>query len=137
MTTISHLQQDLNSFGGSQLSGNVQCLDMTMAGCINVLYRMQLVQSTGFIYDFYLFPKATNKVTQPLQARFLREMAARPPKIIVLSSHIWPGDVYGYDELANWPAFSEWLDQRYEIAKEEPKNSMAGYRIYLLKERTR
>jgi hypothetical protein len=62
-------------------------------------------------------------------------MNARPPKVIVLSSHIWPGDVYGYGKLANWPAFREWIDQKYEIAKqEEPTDSMVGYRIYLLKE---
>ena len=62
MATLSHLEQDLGSLGGAQLSGHVQCLDMTMAGCINVLYRMKLVQSTGFIYDYYLFSQDRNVV---------------------------------------------------------------------------
>ena len=85
--TMSHLQTDLENLGGSTLSGRVQCLDMTLGGCINVLYRMQLVQSTGFMSDFYLFPERGNTVTDGLQHRFLEEITIRPPELIVLSSH--------------------------------------------------
>jgi hypothetical protein len=134
MTAINDLQRDLKRLGGSSLSGNVQCLDMTLGSCINALYRLQLVQSTGFIYDYYLFPQHPNAVTDSLQRRFLDEVAAHPPKVIVLSSHIWPEDRYGYDELANWPEFDRWFEARYRLGKEEIQTSRAaGYRIYLFK----
>jgi hypothetical protein len=134
METITHLENDLASLGGPELSGKVQCLDMTQGGCINTLYRMKLVQATGSVYDFYLFPKEGNAVTAELQQRFLGQLAANQPKVIVLSSHIWPGDRYGYDQVNNWPAFAEMLSAGYKLDREFPKPKMgAGYRIYVAK----
>ena len=133
MTTLTNLQQDLVSLGGSGLSGEVQCLDMTLGSCINVLYRMQLVQSTGFIYDFYLFPERGTAVTAQLQEKFLRGVMARPPRLIVLSSQSWPGDAQGYDQLGRWPAFRDYLGSRYRVIREFPQQRQtAGYRIYQL-----
>lgn len=133
MEDTIRLEADLNRLGGASLSNNIQCLDMTLGRCIDVLYRMKLVQTTGFIYDFYLFPPQTNASTQPLQAQFLREMSARPPRVIVLSAHIWPGDYHGYQEVANWPAFSTWLGSHYQLDTEFPGTGRDGYRIYTLK----
>jgi hypothetical protein len=135
--TVQHLESDLKALGGPRLSGKVQCLDMVSAGCINVLYRLQIVQSTGFIYDFYLFPKQGNAVTERLQERFLREMTAKAPEVIVLSSHTWPGDFFSYEQVRNWPAFEQFLQVRYRLAKEFPQPlDYAGYRIYTLKSQT-
>lgn len=136
MSTIDHLQDDLNRLGGSSLSGHIQCLDMDRGGCINVLYRMKLVQSTGFIYDYYLFPEKAAPVTDALQARFLREMTAAPPRVIVLSSHTWPGESLSYDQIQRWPAFGQFLASRYELTTEyagDRARNIAGYRIYTLK----
>ena len=137
MDTLHHLEADLQSRGGDQLNGNVQCLDMTMGGCINVLYRLKLVQSTGFIYDYYLFPQTGNAVTSRLQNRFLAALEEHPPKFLVLSSHTWPGDLYSYDQLSRWPAFEALLRQRYRIDTVYPGNARdgaGGYRIYGLRE---
>jgi len=143
MDTITDLESDLTSLGSQQLSGHVQCLDMTMGGCINTLYRMQLVQSTGFLYDFYLFPERPNPVTTALQSRFLFQVTAEPPKVFILSSHAWPAtetqdesdNTYSYDQLSRWPAFEQFLTTRYTLTREIPKPpDSAGYRIYLLKE---
>ena len=49
METLTNLQHDLTALGGSRLSGKVQCLDMTLGGCINVLYGMHLLQATGYL----------------------------------------------------------------------------------------
>jgi hypothetical protein len=136
--TIHHLEADLTQLGGSKLSGHIQCLDMTLGGCITTLYRKQLVQSTGYIYDFYLFPEKGNAVTAALQKRFLAKMAAAPPTVIVLSSHTWPGDTYSYSQLERWPAFQNFLERMYRLRKEQPmlSDDLAGYRIYTLKQAT-
>ncbi len=131
--TLSHLESDLNELGGQQLSGKVQCLDMTLGSCINALYRMSLLQSTGFVYDFYLFPKKETAVTRSLQGRFLDEVTAHPPEVIVLSSHTWPEDVQSYQQVANWPAFETFLQQRYTVVREYPIQPVtAGYKLYRL-----
>ena len=84
--TMLHLESDLNRLGAAQLSGHVQCLDMTLAGCINVLYRLRIVQSTGFIYDYYLFPEHATTVTTSLQNRFLEQVRTDPPKVTLFSA---------------------------------------------------
>ena len=135
MATIDHLQQDLTRLGGAQLSGSVQCLDMARAGCINVLYRMRLMQATGFIYDFYLFPERDTPVTGQLQASFLAATTARPPRVLILSSQIWPGDRFGYDELDRWPAFRDFLEANYTLASsyQQSPGPSPGYQLYLLR----
>ncbi len=138
MDTLTHLQQDLRHFGEPQLSGRVQCLDMALGGCINALYRMQLVQATGFLYDFPLFPVRDTKLTRQLQARFLGEITAKPPKLIVLSAQNWPSDTFGYDQLSRWPAFHQFLQDRYTVAssyQSDPQRPSVGYELFRLKER--
>ncbi len=134
MDNIHHLEADLDRLGGPALSNNVQCLDMTLGHCIDVLYRLQLVQTTGYIYDFYLFPQNANAVTRPLQARFLHEMDSHPPKVIVLSAQIWPGEQTGYFELGNWPAFNDWLALHYQLESQYPGVKDGGYRLYVLRQ---
>ncbi len=149
MATVRNLQRDLTELEGEQLgepglsgselgraelSGKVQCLDMTLGGCVNVLYRMRLLQATGYIYDFYLFPEHGTAVTAGLQAGFLGQVRARPPELMVLSSQSWPGDARGYGQLGNWPAFRDWLESHYRVVRESPVQAQtAGYRIYALR----
>ncbi len=145
----SDLQSDLQAGpDGRSLSHHIQCLDWN-AGCLDVLYRKQLVQSTGFIYDFYLFPAHPAPVTAALQQRFLAAMQADPPRVIVLTDHDWP-TMQGFAKLDRWPAFSQWLNKHYAADRERrliidhpAKNWLLGdspalpttraYRIYLLR----
>jgi hypothetical protein len=138
--TMEHLQADLDGLGASKLSGNIQCLDVTMGACINVLYRMQLVQSTGFIYDTYLFPEHDTELTEALQQRFLRELGTSRPKIIVLTSHAWPrgawpvGGQNTYAMVDRFPGFEHVLASQYDLTRELPMQQEAsGYRIYMRK----
>jgi hypothetical protein len=134
METIDHLESDLNRLGGSQLSGKVQCLDMTLGGCINVLNRMKLVQTTGSLYDFYLFPVRDQAVTRGLKEDFLDQLKLKAPRIIVLSSQNWPGDTFGYQQIERWPAFSHLLADKYYLEYEFLERAgFVGYRIYVLK----
>jgi hypothetical protein len=138
MNTIVNLERDLNRLGGARLSDDIQCLDVTRGGCINVLYRMNLVQSTGFLYDFYLFPEKGNAMTAQLQAKFLQEMAQKHPHVVVLSSHAWPSDLENYDQLARWPALQTVLQRDYRMVRELAiQPGSAGYRIYVLRDEAR
>jgi hypothetical protein len=131
--SFEHLNADLADLGGPKLSGQVQCLDMTMGGCINALYRQHIVQSTGFIYDYYLFPKVPTAVTRSLQDRFMKEVYSSEPGLIIISSHTWPADVFGYDQINNWPDFKKFLEKNYYIEREYKGENSLGYRIYALK----
>jgi hypothetical protein len=108
------LTNELNSLGGPALSHHVQCLDWN-AGCLNVLYRMQLVQSTGFIYDYYLFPAHPAAATATQQTNFLAVVQAAPPRVIIITSHDWPA-FQGFNKLDRWPQFEQWLNAHYTLA---------------------
>ncbi len=131
---VPYLEADLNALGGPALSGKIQCLDMTEAACIDVLYRMNLLQSTGYIYDFYFFPARANHVTIPLQKRFLEEVTLRPPQVIVLSADTWPGNYNSYQQVDRWPAFREFLERNYQLYREQssdPPHPGSGYKLYV------
>jgi hypothetical protein len=132
---LEHLEADLSSLGGARLSGQVQCLDMTMGGCINALYRLNIVQTTGFIYDFYLFPAEPTAVTASLQQRFLAEIRSAPPRLIVISTQTWPEETYSYKKIDRWPDFKNFLRENYDVEREFSALNLAGYRIYAQKRR--
>lgn len=56
-------------------------------------------------------------------------------ELIVLSSHIWPGDRFGYDEVSNWPAFESYLAIHYQVVRQYGSPAadryIAGYRTYM------
>ncbi len=129
------LVQDLRRLGGASLNGRVQCLDMTLGGCIGALYDLRLEQPTGFVNDNMLFPEESAPFLVDLQRRFLREMDARPPQVIVLTAHNWPDqDDFSFSKLERWPAFATWLNARYRldgthVATTYPHT--ADYRLYM------
>ena len=135
------LMQDLNGLSGGDpqlLQQNVQCID-SISGCVATLYRMQIVQSTGEIYDEFLF----NRGAGDERARLLNSLERRPPEVLVVSGTLFPSGPDGYAKLVEWPEFNAWLAQRYELAQERtmaPVRSVgrvvapAGYRLYLLRD---
>jgi len=146
--SLNQLQADLTqvratlssgSKPGAALDRSVQCMD-TIAGCITVLNRMQLVQSTGFLYDCYFFAPGTSSVKEDMRTRFLTQIKLNPPKVFVVTDN-WclnlPG---GYEKLQQWPAFTQLLDADYAIVQQRAwsawnKRTFAtwpfGYRIYV------
>ena len=130
------LQHDLEAQGGSALSGSVQCLEMG-SGCITDLYRMRLVQSTGFLSDFFLFTQRPLPALEALRVRLLDQLAARPPRVIVIVASDWAGGPAYYQPTANWPRFAAWLHQHYQLASERtgPHGAVerGSYRVYTLR----
>jgi hypothetical protein len=133
--TVDSLERDLRSLNVKELSGHVQCLDMTLGGCLDVLYRLRLVQSTGYISDFYLFPRQPTPLTDEYQKRFYQSVTENPPAVFILSSHTWPGDSFGYSKVSNFPLLQQLLENRYKVRNEHFKgsNSLAGYKLYVRK----
>jgi hypothetical protein len=135
MGTYNSLERDLAALDVPDLSGHIQCLDMTTGSCINTLYRLKLVQSTGYISDFYLFANKPTPLTNQYQQRFYQLITANPPRIFVLSSHTWPGDTQSYAQLSNYSTLKNFIENDYFVAKEyDGKNGgLSSYRIYVRK----
>jgi hypothetical protein len=136
---LVQLQADLTAAaprGG--LEGQVQCMD-TMAGCITVLDRMQLVQSTGFLYDCYFFAPGSSPVKQTMQQRFLAQIRRAPPEIFVVTDQWCLNLPSGYQKLDQWPEFASYLAAHYTLTQQRawtgwnPRITATypfGYRLY-------
>ena len=138
---VASLAQDLNALGGHALTGKVQCLD-TVDGCIETLDDMQLVQSTGFVYDEFLFapPDTITARQATVQSNLRRELLAKlqsnPPWVIVVMPRLFPSGPYHYAKLGLWPAMATLLGGCYRLDAERnfPAGAgyhRAGYRLYL------
>ncbi len=66
--------RDLERLGGASLNRSVQCLDMTLGGCIGALYELKLEQPTGFVNDNMLFSGERRPFLAELHNRFLAEL---------------------------------------------------------------
>ena len=142
--SLDQLQADLTQVGaqsGTALNRNVQCMD-TIAGCITVLSRMQLVQSTGFLYDCYLFAPETGTVREAMRERFLAQIRLNPPTVFVVTDNWCLNLPNGYQKLQQWPVFTQFLNANYAVARQRTwsgwnKRTLAtwpfGYRIYIRK----
>jgi hypothetical protein len=138
---VAALTSDLNALGGHALSSKVQCLD-TVDGCIETLYDMRLVQSTGFVYDEFLFaaPDAMTareaEVQTGLREEFLHEIQANPPQVIVVTPRLFPSGPYDYAKLDRWPRLAALLGSCYRLQAERDfpggrSYHREGYRLYL------
>jgi hypothetical protein len=123
------------------LAGNVQCLD-TFGGCINTLYNLRVVQSTGFLYDCYLFAPGHHAAADEYRALFWRAYQQSHPEVVVLTSQycfgpdnfqkidVWPqlrdDLLHSYNLVAEWHAAQP---QHWWARREMP----AQYRIYIRK----
>lgn len=111
---LEHL--DSVSLGGAPLDGQVQCIDFT-AGCVTTLYRMRLVQKTGFLYDCYAFQSGTNAVVREYRQRFGAALLAHPPRVIVVSDQDC-GHPDSFGNIGRWPALERFVEDNYVLAKQ-------------------
>jgi hypothetical protein len=143
------LERDLTALGGPALSLHIQCID-SVSGCNTVLYDLRLEPATGVLSDFLLFGNTTD--TQPpesipivrdTRAQFTHALLARPPKIIVVTSHLHLSGPDSYAKLDRWSSFAAWLAANYSLSTEwaptrttrwwSREELPAGYRIYTLR----
>jgi hypothetical protein len=143
MSLRADLARIAGEAGAESLNGRVQCLD-TVAGCINVLYDMQLLQSSGLLYDEFLFHPAGTPAVDETRATFLKQMNANPPKAFVVSGPLFPAVSNDYGKLNHWPELALWLKENYVLKVERmpvhavrqggPASVPPGYRIYVRRE---
>ena len=133
------LADDFRQIAGPQISsldGRVQCFDM-VGGCLSALYRLNLVESTGFTGDTELFAPDDGKVVPYYRALMMRELHAAPPKVIVFSNEWYVAGDYSFAKLDAWPEFRDYLAQNYRLAATQGPFDLYGYpmayRIYVLK----
>jgi hypothetical protein len=142
LTLQADLQDTAHRLQVPSLSGKIQCLD-TISGCINTLYDMQLTQTTGHLYDEFLFHPPGSAAIDATRAAFFQAMQANPPLAIVVTDPLFPSGPNHYAKLTHWPEFTLWLNQRYQLDAErhltQPKQWVGqpiippGYRLYTLK----
>jgi hypothetical protein len=135
------LSGDLNALGGAGLSGHVQCVD-TFGGCIETLYDLRLVQSTGFLYDCYAFHQPQTPVSQQYREQFLSQVENTQPRVVIVTDQLCFNEPSGYSKLERWPALAAWLDGHYTIYAERKagrdvvwwpySKKPVGYRVYVL-----
>jgi hypothetical protein len=132
------LQADLRELGGSSLQNRVQCLDV-VTGCYSALYRLGLVQSTGWMGDLQFFGPDDHNVQPYYRKIFWDQIHQDRPKVIVLSSEWFGAKLYSFDKLDAWPEFRNYLNSAYTLDVTRTFGSFDGnvlaYRIYVLKER--
>ena len=104
------------------LGDTVQVLDTTEGG-IHALFRLGVREPTRFLYDFHFFHDEDAPVVRALRAEFIRDLDARPPRMIVLFERGWPAG--GYERVERFAALADRLRERYEVAATRP-----GYRLY-------
>jgi hypothetical protein len=139
---FTSLQSDLDRLGGAGLSNHIQCMD-TSSGCIDTLDRMDLIQSTGFLYDCYVLNADQTPVTEEIRTRFWKALQANPPRVFVVTDQLCLGNPPAFGKIGNWPLFNRYLDTNYVFTEErKPSKPMrwwsraqmpASYRIYIQK----
>lgn len=143
----SSLESDLariaTEIGTTTLSGKVQCLD-SVFGCVSTLNDLQLLQTSGFLYDEFLFSPARVPAVDQSRALFWHAMQADPPAILIVTERLFPNGPNSYEKLNQWPAFANWMNTRYILEVERPAMHLVrqggaafrprGYRIYVQSE---
>ncbi len=128
------LERDLTSLGVAKLQNQVQCMDL-VSGCLNALYRLDLVQYSGYIGDYMFFPPRGVSASQ-YDHRVLQDaFSAAPPKVIVVTSQ-WLGEDNSFDKIDQWSQFASYLNIHYSLSIARnfgPRDYMVNYRIYVLK----
>ena len=130
------LEQDLVRLGGDQLQGKVQCLDL-VGGCYSALYRLGLMQSTGFTGDLQFFGPDDGKVVPYYRKIFLDEIHQKPPIVILLSNEWYQESSFSFNKLNTWPEFRDYLNSAYRLQATEGPFILywapMEYRVYVLK----
>ena len=110
----------LSAWVAPGLSGQVQCLD-GFSGCIDALDRMQLMQSTGFLADFYFLAPENKPVVTAMREQFWQELQQNPPRVFVETSQVFPESEAKpdrFDKVKNWPRFDDYLNSHYHLVAE-------------------
>jgi hypothetical protein len=116
---VREVTRDLGRLGPGE---TVQVLDTTDGG-IHALLRRGAVQPTRFLYDFPLFHDEAAPAIQALRAELMRDLAARPPRFVLVFDRGWPTG--GPERVARFPELARWLAEHYRA-----RPPRRGYALY-------
>jgi hypothetical protein len=77
--------------------------------------RLGAANATRFIYDFHFFHDVEHATIQRLRAEFVRELAARPPRFVVVFTRGWPGGKL--ERITRFPALNDFLEANYRAVQ--------------------
>jgi hypothetical protein len=151
---VPALEKDLLAIAGAggvrSLDGEVQCVD-TVFGCTDTLLQLRLRQATGTLYDEMLFPQTPAmwgvsydgpRPGSPVPAavvtarqRFEVELLRSPPRVVLVSSWLFPQGPGDYRKLALWPWFQGYLASNYNLVSQQDfgmfEPGPLGFRMYV------
>jgi hypothetical protein len=125
----------------TQPGDTVQVLDATGGGA-DMLLRLRLRQPTAFLYDYNFYHHAQHPYIQTLRERFLRELAACPPKVVVFFEDVWPNHGDEPKRLERFPRLRAWLTTNYRLDVDHKDydyiaDYISNYRIYVRRQASR
>ncbi len=107
----------------------VQPLDVNR-GVVDGMWRADAPLATSFLYDFVFYHHTHTPAVRALRARFIRELSARPPAIIVEVQPRYAMRPRGALADPSFPALRRFLEARYDVAQDG-----AGFRFWHLRRR--
>ena len=144
------LSQDLAGIGApgsvAALEGDIQCLD-TIGGCRTTLNDLGIGESTAQLNDEFLFnpmdaaTPAERSVVRSLRERFLGQMTAHAPRVLVVTPWLFPRGPGDYRKVGLWPELDQLIGRCYRLEEERSfppaPNHATGYRVYLRRDACR
>ena len=86
----------------------------TSVGCVSVLYDLRLRQSTGFLYDCYLFADPSEE-RDTYRAAFWASFEVTEPRVVVQTDQFCFSKEKGFDRVNRWPMLEAELARNYEV----------------------
>jgi hypothetical protein len=106
-----------------------------VGGCYSALYRLGLVQSTGFTGDLQFFGPDDGNVVPYYRKIFWDDIHRDPPEVIILSNEWYQSSTYSFDKLNTWPEFRDYLNSAYRLDATQGVFMFYGYpmeyRVYV------
>lgn len=98
---------------GVNRNPSVQCVD-TFNGCLTTLHEMGVIQSSGYLYDCYLF-QGRGALQAQYRDAYLADLKRRRPQfVVVIDQNCFVPDP-GFRRLQQWPEFADFLSQQYSL----------------------
>lgn len=140
------LEHDLQQLGGGQpqqtLGDKVQCFDL-VAGCLNSLYHLGLVENSAFTGDLLLFSPTDGPLVRFYRNLFWQRATHDPATVLVVSNE-WFFGTASFNKLNTFPGFPPYLQANYTevLARQfpledrrapsnSPDDPPRAYRIYV------
>ena len=140
------LEQDLRQLGAGRpqqtLQNKVQCFDL-VAGCLNSLYHLGVVENSAFTGDLLLFSPTNGPLVHYYRTLFWQRAAQNPAAVLVVSNE-WFFGTASFGKLNTFPGLLPYLGANYTevLAREfpledrhaqsnSPDDPPRAYRIYI------